>query len=185
MKVIQNKIEGVFEFIATDIEETKVLRKLIKACKPGNKLNYGGYIDNPDNSRSLNFHFGAKKKIQRKRISAYATLKIIVPVGGIQLSLAGNDKEDLDNIRTLRDICRLGSDEVIFLSGTEIDGLVSIVIAPSNCKVCGAKIADLVSSEFNICETCAGNCEHEYEEIYVRGVGFRDFCGLCGRMKGA
>ncbi len=187
MKIIHDEKEGVFVFIARDVEETEVLRKLIKACQRGNKLDYGGRKTNPDNSMSLDFYFGAKEKEVVRRLSECCIIIDTVHVGGIHLRLKGIENQDQNNVRALRDSCYFGSGELTFLRGTEIDGSKAIIVVAGYCKVCGGKITDSGSCEYRVCKKCADKCNHQYVHGYIHGgeisLGRGVYCELCGRVK--
>jgi len=190
MRIIRNKQLATLTFVPVDVNEEQVINSIVEILKPEDKMSYGGRDQdgNDDKFCVVYLHAGShdeEKSVTRGNVTYIRTEYI----GGVKLVLRGTTEEDKHEVNRIRDTCFFGSNGLIFIGVTEVDGKKAIVTIGKRCKLCKAGMIRYNDCEWSICDKCAARCEHNYVlgMVHGRGVvggtGIGFFCDKCGRAK--
>jgi hypothetical protein len=188
MKIIRDRQLATFTFVPVEADEEQVIASIAAMLKPEGKLSYGGRGRDGDDDKfcTVHLHAGGREE-KRSETSGNVTMHHTVHVDSVELILRGSTDEDKREVNCIRDTCYFGSDGLIFVGETEVDGKKSIIITAKRCKHCGAGMIRYSDCDWSTCDACAAKCEHNYVRGAVRGggtdIGVGMFCNKCGRGK--
>jgi len=187
MKIIRNEKSTAFTFVPTNKKEERILSDIASTVKENDKLEYGGRADDGDCGTfvTVTLHAGGKKERVTKDLGGGSTYTSDEYVGSVKLVLRGRTKADKYRVNGIRNTCFFGSDGLIYLGKTEVDGKTSIIATASRCKVCDEGMLDHHACEWKTCDSCAKKCDHKYERGAIHSstldLGVGEYCTKCGR----
>ncbi len=99
----------------------------------------------------------------------------------VKIYLNLTDNEDTRARYAVRDFGYLSGGMVV-IEGSTAD---RVVLSPMiKCKVCGGPLVRFIELEWQVCDTCHGDCNHDYKEGVGQSNGniaWLPFCRKCGR----
>ncbi len=188
MRIIRDKQLATLTLVPVEADEEQVIASIAAMLKPEDKLSYGGRGRDGDDDKFciIHLHAGAREE-EQSTTKGRVTVSKTVHVGGVELVLRGSTEEDKHEVGRIRDTCYFGSNGLIFLGETEMDGKKAIITTAKRCKLCGGGMIGYFDCEWGVCDACAAKCEHNYVRGAIHGgsmdIGVGEFCDKCGRGK--
>ncbi len=160
MQITRDEDAGTITWSTANAETAALLARLGENLTPGAHLDYHGRTTDPSDANALRLHFKA---------------------GDVELNLVGTDVRDKNLIGSIRDICFYGSG-LTYVGAGEVASGLSLIFTCGTCKLCGRQVATYRAATSEVCDTCAEQCEHVFEESMGQSQGrpaMLPFCLKC------